>query len=306
MMEEAIASSQIEGASIGTEQAKKILRSDLQPKDRSQRMIVNNYRAMQFIINRSDEPLSPELIKEIHGIVTDGLMDDPYTSGRFRGDDSISVRNAYEDVTYHVPVKHDRIPEMIEGLCDFVNDDSEFIHPVIKGIIIHYVLAFIHPFIDGNGRVSRALFYWYCLSRGYPIVRYISISKAIKEHRKGYGMAYLYSETDCGDITYFIRYNLRMISEAICVLDSYVKRKKKECEEFTDRSEGCGLNHRQSQILMDMMQSGEPVSQYELSAKYQTSVPTIRRDLIILMDKGAVTTSGKDGHRQLYIYVPRE
>lgn len=189
MMEESIASSQLEGASTTTKLAKKLLRSNVKPKDSSQKMILNNYCAMQLIKDRLDRPLSIELIKEIHQAITDGLMEDPNTSGQFREDDSVEVRDKYEDVTYHVPVKHELIADMLNDLCKFVNDETEFVHPVIKGIIIHYVLAFIHPFLDGNGRVSRALFYWFCLKNGYSMVEYLSISKVIKNHRRGYDLA---------------------------------------------------------------------------------------------------------------------
>lgn len=305
MMEESIASSQLEGASTTTKLAKKLLRSNLQPKDHSQRMILNNYRAMQLIRDRFNEPLSPELIKEIHQTITDGLMEDPNTSGRLREDDSIAVRDMYEDITYHVPVKHESIADMVNSLCNYVNDETEFVHPVIKGIIIHYVLAYVHPFLDGNGRVSRALFYWYCLKNGYSMIEYLSISKVIKKHRQSYDMAYLLSETDDEDITYFIRYNLKMISEAIDVFDTYLKRKMKEQEETMRGLEEYGLSYRQSQILKDMIRSGEPMSQYELSVKYQTTVSTIRRDLVKLMGAGMIKESGKDGHRQLYIYDPK-
>ncbi|AMH94234.1 Fic family protein [methanogenic archaeon ISO4-H5] len=306
MMEESIASSQLEGASTTTKIAKKLLRSSLPPKDRSQSMILNNYRAMQLIKSRLNEPLSPELIKEIHRTVTDGLMEDPDTSGKFREDDSVAVRDAYEDVTYHVPVKHELIADMVESLCGYVNNESEFVHPIIKGIIIHYTVAYIHPFLDGNGRVSRALFYWYCLKNGYSMVEYLSISKVIKNHRHGYDMAYLLSETDNEDITYFIRYNLKMVSESIDVFDTYLKRKMKEQEETMKDVEDLGLSYRQSQILKDMIRGGEPVSQYELSVKYQTTVPTVRRDLIKLIEMGLVKTSGKNGHRMLYVYDPKK
>ena len=79
----------------------------------------------------------------------------------------------------------------------------------------------------------------------------------------------------------------------------------KEQEETIRDLEDRRLSYRQSQILKDLMRSGEPVSQYELSVKYQTSIPTIRRDLIKLMDIGIVRASGKDGHRQLYVYNPK-
>ena len=306
MMEESIASSQLEGASTTTKLAKKLLRSNLPPKDDSQKMILNNYRAMQLIKDRLGKPLSLDFIKEIHQTITDGLMDDPNTSGRFREDDSVAVRDKYEDITYHVPVKHELIVGMLEDLCEFVNKGTEFVHPIIKGIIIHYVLAFVHPFLDGNGRVSRALFYWYCLKNGYSMIEYLSISKVIKNHRQGYDLAYLQSETDDQDITYFIRYNLNMISESIDVFDRYLKRKIKEQEESLRGLEEYGLSYRQSQILKDMIRGGEPVSQYELSVKYQTTVSTIRRDLMRLMEIGMVKESGKDGHRQLYVYSPKK
>ena len=134
------------------------------------------------------------------------------------------------------------------------------------------------------------------------MMEYLSLSKVIKNHRQRYDMAYLLSETDDDDITYFILYNLRMISEAMDVFDSYLRKKMKEQEDSKKGLEQYGLSFRQSQIVKDMMHDGEPVSQYELSVKYQTSVPTIRRDLIKLMDVGLVRTSGKDGHRQLYVY----
>ena len=302
VMEESIASSQLEGASTTTVLAKKLLREGKPPKDRSERMIVNNYAAMQLIKERIDEPLSPGLIKEIHRTVTDGLMDDPSTSGEFRKDDSVAVRGITEDVTYHVPVEHGLIDSMVEALCRYANDDSERGHPVIKGIILHYLLAYIHPFLDGNGRVSRALFYWYCLRYGYPMMGYLSVSRAIKEHRQGYSMAFLYSETDGDDITYFIRFNLKMILESLDAFESYLKRKGEEQSETEESFAGYGLSSRQLKILRDLINSGTPMSQYELSEKYQTSVPTIRRDLMKLIDAGLVKPSMKDGHRQLYVY----
>ncbi|MBO5599752.1 MAG: hypothetical protein J5897_01770, partial [Candidatus Methanomethylophilus sp.] len=97
-------------------------------------------------------------------------------------------------------------------------------------------------------------------------------------------------------------YNLKMVSESMAVFDTYLRRKKKEQEETMKDVEDLGLSYRQSQILKDMIRNGEPVSQYELSAKYQTPVPTVRSDLIKLIELGLVKTSGKNGHRILYVY----
>ena len=299
MMEESIASSRIEGAETDPRRAKKMLRSELPPKDRSEAMIAGNYRAMKVVLDSVDGPLTPRLILDIHRAATEGLMDG---AGRFREDDSIAVRDVYEDITYHEPARHGDIPAMIEDLCRFANE-PDGMHPLVKAILLHYILAHIHPFEDGNGRTSRALFYWFCMREGCPLIGFTAVSKAIGKHRQGYSMAYLLSETDHEDVTYFVRYNLRMISEAFRELDSYTERKGREEAYAMEELEDMGLSPRQSRILMDLKHSPEPVSQYELSAKHQTPVPTIRRDLMRLLDMGLIAESGKDGHRQLYAYV---
>ena len=305
VMEESIASSQIEGASTTAAIAKRMLRTNAEPRDRSERMILNNYRAMQLIKGCLDEPLSPELIMEIHRTMTDGLMEDPGTSGRFREDDSIAIRDVYEDITYHVPAPHDRIAGMVDGLCAYANDDSDGTHPLIKAMVIHYALAHIHPFLDGNGRVSRSLFYWFCLRNGYSMMEYLSVSRMIREHRRGYDMAFLLSETDGEDITYFIRFNLKMIEGAMDAFDAYLRRKAEERTESMLIVDDRVLSQRQSQMIGDMMRSGAPMSQYELSMMYQTPVPTIRRDIVKLMEMGLVRIAGKDGHKMLYEYCGR-
>ncbi len=224
-MEESIASSQIEGAETPTATAKNMLRNGREPKDRSELMIRNNFNAMQYIKTRVDDPLTPELIMSVHAIISKGTMEKPEFEGTFRKDNSIAVRDPLTGETYHDPVDYTVIDTMIQGLCDFVNSDDERIHPVVKGIVIHFVMAYIHPFMDGNGRVSRSLFYWYLIKRGYDIVEYLAISKAIKNHRGKYDEAYQLSETDGNDITYFIRYNLERIIESIEILSNYLHKK---------------------------------------------------------------------------------
>lgn len=302
MMEESIASSQLEGASTTTKLAKKLLRNNSLPKDNSQQMIVNNYGAMQFIKSHLKDSLTPKMILELHSIISKNTLEEPSFEGKFRTDDSIAVRDAYEDVTYYTPIGYVDIERTIADLCDFINDDEPFVHPIVKGIILHFTMAYIHPFVDCNGRVSRSLFYWYLMKKGYPMVEYLSISKAIKSHRQKYDLAYLKTETDENDLTYFIQYNLDMIMEAIEVFSKYLDRKMNEQKQIIRGLSDYGLNFRQSEILKYMVKTGEPVSVQELASKYQSTTLTVRRDLVKLMECGLVDLSGKDGHKTLYIY----
>ena len=64
-----------------------------------------------------------------------------------------------------------------------------FIHPVIKAIIIHFVISFLHPFVDGNGRTVRSFFYWYMLKKGYALTEFLSISRIIYANKVKYEKA---------------------------------------------------------------------------------------------------------------------
>lgn len=301
VMEESIASSQLEGASTDTGAAKKMLRENTAPKDKSERMIVNNFNAMRFVMDHSGDELSPDLIREIHSIISRGTLDDARYEGRFRDDNSIAVRDAFSGKTYHVPPDFSRVPDLIQALCGFANDDSVFVHPIVKGIVLHFGLAYIHPFMDGNGRVSRSLFYWYMLRSGYASVEYLSISKVLKGHRGRYGNAYLLSETDGNDITYFINHNLDVISEAVDVFLRYVRRKMEEDAKTLEDPRMSGLSIRQREVLSDFMNSTEPIDVYELAAKHMIHPASIRRDIQKLDELGMVR-SVRIGHRNAYLY----
>ena len=304
IMEESIASSQLEGASTTTKAAKKMLRENTAPKNRSERMIVNNYNAMQFIREHSDDDLSPDLIREIHSIISHGTLDDPSHEGKFRDDNSIAVRDVYSGETYHDPPDFGRVPDLVQALCEFANDDSVFVHPIVKGIILHFGLAYIHPFMDGNGRVSRSLFYWYMIRNGYASVEYLSISRVMKSHRGKYDDAYLLSETDGNDVTYFINFNLDVVSEAADRFLNYVQRKMEENDRTLEDSRTSGLSIRQREVLSELMNSKEPLDVYELAAKYMVQPASIRRDLQRLDQLGLVKLV-RVGHRNAYLYNDR-
>lgn len=138
------------------------------------------------------------------------------------------------------------------------------------------------------------------------MVEYLSISKAIKSHRQKYDLAYLKTETDENDLTYFIQYNLDMIMEAIEVFSKYLDRKMNEQKQIIRGLSDYGLNYRQSEILKYMAKIGEPVSVQELASKYQSTTLTVRRDLVKLMECGLVDLSGKDGHKTLYVYKGKQ
>ena len=306
IMEESIASSQMEGANTTIDVAKKMLRDKRSPKNKAERMIYNNYAAMELIKKRKDEKLSVSLIQDIHRVITRGTLDDYNDEGIFRKNNDIVVSDPLTGDVYHRPVDFEKIQGCMDALCKYV-DDEEFVPPLIKASIIHFMIAYIHPFTDGNGRLARSLFYWYLIKKGYPLVEFLAISKSIKSHRGSYDLAYLHSETDDNDMTYFIKFNLKCVEESLNTFLKYLDRKVKEQKEFEKNillDED--MNIRQKMILQDAMKNGDPFSVYEVQSKYQTAYQTARTDILGLIEKGMIKESGRDGNKKLYIFSDKK
>lgn len=293
LMEEAIRSSQLEGAATSRRVAKELLRSGRKPIDRSERMIVNNYRALQYMRDEMGDELRPEAVLELHRIVTDGTLDDPGGAGRLQrpGDERVVVVDSADDRVLHRPPPAEQLPARVRALCDFANqpDDSEpFIHPVIRGILLHFWLAYDHPFEDGNGRTARTLFYWFMRKRRYWLVEYLSISRIFRNAPSQYGRAFLLTETDEGDATYFVLHHLEVMRRAIEELHDYLRRKTAEIRDVERLVHRSGtFNHRQLAILSDALRN--PAHGYTINShatSHGVTHETARTDLRDLVDRG--------------------
>lgn len=298
LMEESIASSQMEGAITTTKQAKEMLRKNARPKDKSERMIVNNYKAMRFIKDQTEQPLTLELIKSIHRIVTEGTLDERYM-GIFRDNDDVVVQDPSSGEVFHQPIPMNEIESAMQQLCDFINDEGESLHPVIKGIILHYAIAYIHPFEDGNGRVARTLFYWYELKSGYQSMEYLALSRYIKDHKGKYEESYVFGETDGNDMTYFIHYNLKALMDSLDKFEDYLKRKIREERSTMIELSNHGLNDRQIRIINGLM-GGGTVTVRSIQNQNQVSLNTARADIRHLIEAGLLIEAGREVNMKVY------
>ncbi len=291
--EEAITSSQLEGAATTRKAAKKMLRERRTPSSRSERMILNNYNGMKFIAQRAkDTRLTRELIFELHGILTEDTLDDPHGAGRFRRDDKDIVVMDQTGQTLHKPPPESELSERLQAMCDFANSDADdpFIHPVVRSILLHFWLAYDHPFVDGNGRTARALFYWSMARHGYWLIEYVSISRLLMKAKADYTKAFLYVETDENDATYFVLHQCRIILRAIDELHLYLKRKIEERNQSrdllrTDATAELGLNHRQLAVVRHGLD--HPGSSFTIQGHrhyHNISYQTARTDLLGLAD----------------------
>lgn len=289
LMEEAIYSSQMEGAATTRKVAKEMLRKKMTPKDKSQQMIANNYQTIQFIVSHKDALLTPELLLQIHQLMTEHTMQDPQEAGCFRSNNDVVVENGITHETVHIPPTYEEIPNFVEDLCRFFNekDAPQFIHPIIRGIIIHFMVAYVHPFADGNGRTARALFYWYMLKQGYWLTEYLSISRVISKSKKSYEKAFLYTESDGMDMGYFVAYNMRVLQQSFKQLQDYIKRKQEEKRAANSFLRIGNINTRQAQIIkMFADDSNLVVTIADLQAQFLVSPTTAKADVVGLINMG--------------------
>ena len=292
LMEEAIYSSMIEGAATTRKVAKEMLRLKKQPKDKSQQMIVNNYNTIQFISSHKDTPLSVELLLQIHRLITEKTLKKEEDAGRFRKDeDDIVVFDVVAGETVHTPPEAATLPHFANELCKYFNDKGArpYVHPIIRGIIIHFMVGYFHPFVDGNGRTARALFYWYMLKEGYWMTEYLSISRVIAKSKKSYEKAYLYTETDDMDLGYFINYNLKVLEQAYHELKEYIQRKQAEKKASYQFIRLGYINDRQAQVMQRFVDDpSEIITVKDLQERFFISPTTAKQDIVHLMERGLV------------------
>jgi Fic family protein len=298
LIQEAITSSQLEGAGTTRKVAKEMIRTGRPPRDRSEQMILNNFKTMQQMGKLRREPLSKQLVLEIHRMITDKTLKDSSETGRFRTpDERVVVADMYNEV-FHDPPRGEQLEDRMAAMCDFANGKipQGFIHPVIRSIILHFWLAYDHPFVDGNGRAARGLFYWSMLRHGYWLFEFISISQIILKAPIKYARAFLYAETDENDLTYFILHQVDVILRAIDELHEYIRRHTERLQAAERQLRGIAtLNHRQRALISHALR--HPRYQYTIRShqiSHNVVYQTGRLDLLAL-DKRGLLTSRKIG-----------
>ncbi len=295
LVAEAITSSQLEGAATTREVAKEMIRAGRPPRDADERMILNNFRAMQKIGGLRNESLTPELVFGLHRTVVEGTLEDPSDAGRLRRSDRVIDVSDLKNTVFHVPPRAEELEGRLASMCDFANGITPkgFIHPVIRSIVLHFWLAYDHPFVDGNGRTARALFYWSMLRQGYWLCEFISISEIVRRGPAKYGRAFLYTETDDNDLTYFILFHLDLIRRAIDQAHKYVERKTNQLRLIERQMRAVAtLNYRQQAIIGHALRHPNHVYTIESHRlSHGVVYETARTDLLDLAKRGFLAST---------------
>jgi Fic family protein len=266
-----------------------MIRSGRKPRDKSEQMIFNNFLANRHIRSFTGRSLETSDVLELHRILTEDTLDDPDAAGRLQTPDEerVVVVDERSNTILHTPPPASQLPKRLQTMCQFANGEQK------------------DPFVDGNGRTARSLFYWSMISSGYWLIEFISISTILRTAYAQYTRSYLYAESDENDATYFIVYQLEVLLRALDELEAYIDRKVSQIQSVEKRLRGrSNYNHRQLALLGHALR--HPGAKYTIKS-HQTShnvaYATARQDLLTLADDNLLE-SRRAGKKTLEFFAP--
>jgi Fic family protein len=300
--EECIGSAALAGVKTMHAAAKEMLRAGRDPGDESEQVIHNLCVSRQFVQKLRDQALSPEIIRELHRLIMEGLLEET-AAGRFRRHSAGSPLLDTDRGVCHEPPPAEELPGRLDLLCAFANDQvsGEFLHPVVRASILHFWLAYERPFIDGNGRTARMLFHWAMLHQGYHVFDLLSVSSSLARAPERYTRSFMYTETDDNDLTYFVIHQAEMIQNAMTEMNERKKRKTEEIQDTGRRLRGYAeLNSRQQALIAHALR--KPGARYMIAGHQRSHAvthQTARDDLFDLVRRELLEV-GKDGRTYVF------
>ena len=310
-IEEAHSSSAIEGALTTRREARDLIRTGNTPRNRSERMVLNNFHTLQRLTEWTESPLTPGMLLQIQEEITAGTLEDPDDVGRFRKDDYVRVEDRMTGEIVHQPPAWKELPERMDRLCAFANaqdaDTTKFVHPIIRAILLHHQLAYDHPFGDGNGRTARALFMWSVLRSRYWWFRSLSISRAVNHSKQRYYRSFVDVQADRGDATYFVRHQLRCIEQEIERLGVFLAERQRIADRSREHLQiEAILNARQVAIIAHVREKPETTFTAKGHEQFHgVSQATAWKDLTRLVEAGLLEENRGAGRRIQYLPTAR-
>ena len=308
-IDESIRSSQLEGANTSRIIAREMLRDGRPPRDHSERMIANNFVAMQQVEQWANEgrPVDLDAILSLHQTVTAGTLAERDV-GRLQTpkDARVYVVSSSGGVV-HQPPPASELPGRIERLCAFANAEPGdlLIPPVVRAILLHFMIGYDHPFADGNGRTARALFYWSLMRSGFWLAPYLSISQFLLEAPAQYSRAYQYVTADGNDATHFLLHQLDILLRATEQLHDYLRFERTRSVALDLAVAGVdGLNDRQVAVIREAL--SDPNQRFTIARQrreHRISYATARDDLLDL-EARALLTKARTGKKFVFRPVP--
>ena len=195
---------EIEGNTLTIEQITAIIENKRVIAPKKDILEVKNAIAVYDNLDKLN-PYKLESFCEAHGILMNGLIE---SAGKLRSK-SVGIVKGTE--LAHVAPPSKMLKPLMNDLFDYLKNHEDLV--LIKSCVFHYEIEFIHPFIDGNGRMGR-LWQTLILKDTYPVFDFLPIETLIKERQEQYYES-LGKSDNTGESTAFIEFMLEIILESL-------------------------------------------------------------------------------------------
>ncbi len=280
----------IEGNELSLQQVQKVLDGErIVARDRDVQEVINYRKVLEYIDRKTESKIDEETIKDLHRIVVKNVLPDD-VSGDYRQKEVV-IRNSITGDVAFKPPKAVEVPWQMKELVLFIQEDNEP-HPVLKGGIVHYEFVRVHPFLDGNGRVGRALSMLVLYKLGYDIRQFFSLEEHFDRDPERYYEALQSVEKQNGDQTLWLEY----FTECLAVELGKIKEKIENISIDTNLKKKLGgplmLSERQLKIIEYIQANGYIENRAYDSLFPMVSEDTVLREVQDLVKKGLLKKQG--------------
>ena len=310
MTEDVLRSNEIEGVILNSDKVRSSIARHLgidtaglpQPDHYTEGVV----QIMMDAVTNCNKPLTPERLFNWHAALfptgRSGMY--PITVGAYRtgGEPMQIVSGAMgkEKVHYEAPPS-DVVPDMMTDFLTWINSDNTVIDPVLKAAVAHLWFVAIHPFDDGNGRLTRTITdMQLAKADGFPL-RFYSMSAEILREKKTYYEILEHTTSNSTDITEWLEWFLNTMKSSILRAEETVKRVVSKSS-FWQRHREIPMNERQVKVV-NMIWDGftGKLTSSKWAKITKTSQATALRDITDLIEKGILTAAADGGRSSNYL-----
>jgi len=237
--------------------------------------------------------LNQNILKEIHRLTVYRILP-AEEAGKYR-QVKVVIRNTRTgEITFRPPPPTE-VPYLIQGFFEWLNSPAgKQVHPVLRSGIVHYELARIHPFTDGNGRTARAMTLLLLYLEGYEIKRFFSLEEYYDRNPQDYYNALKSVVTMNGDMTTWLEYFTLGIAVELNNLKEQVEKLSLDLRlKGNLGGKQIALSERQIKLIEYMEKYDSLTMKEGRELLPMVSDDTILRDLRDLIKKGLVKREGK-------------
>ncbi len=287
----------IEGNELNESQAEKVIDGqNIVARERDVQEVINYRKVMeqleQLRITNDQLSITHKVIQDIHQLTVDKILDDE-KRGKYRETQVVVKNNQTGQVSFRPP-EASEVFDQLTGFLAYLNDPTtEEVHAVLKSGIVHYELARIHPFVDGNGRVARALSTLVLFTNGYDTRRFFSLEEYFDNDADAYYKALQSVFKKDGDLSEWLEY----FTKGLAIELSKIKDKVEKISVDGKLRQKLGgkpllLTDRQLKIIEFIQENG-----YLQNKMFDSLFPMISEDTVLneikeLVQKGIIKKQG--------------